>query len=126
VESTITEASDFATAARASLQLRGWSQEELAKKVGKSTGSVNGWLTGKRTPPLEVVFAMEDALRRPRGTLARFLGYQDLIIVATETTWEDKLTEAIIQAGIRNEENLELLIKLFQRVAEAEAASRAR
>jgi transcriptional regulator with XRE-family HTH domain len=44
--------SDGARLLREVLALQGWSQNELARQLGTSSGLVSRWLSGRRTPGL--------------------------------------------------------------------------
>lgn len=120
METTITAAEDFATATRTYLELKHWSQDEFARKIGRSTGSVSEWLAGKRVPPLEIVFTMEDVLGRSRGTLARYLGH-DMIVLPNEQSWEDLIAEGLLRAGVKESEDRELAIRLIRKIVDSGA-----
>ena len=48
-------------ALRVELDKRGWTQNELAKKLGVNSGTLSRWLGG-RTPPLRVLLWIESEL----------------------------------------------------------------
>lgn len=50
------------------LERRGWSQTDLAERLGVSTAAVSRWLSGERTPSLEMAFRIEELLGIPAET----------------------------------------------------------
>lgn len=44
---------------RSRLRVLGWTQLELASAVGASPANVSRWLSGERTPSLDMAFAIE-------------------------------------------------------------------
>lgn len=96
----MTEPTDFATATRSVLRMRGWSDAEFSRKLDKSPGSVSEWLSGKHRPPLKIVALMEDVLGLERGSLARYLATENTIIISNEQSGEDKVIEGLVQLGV--------------------------
>ena len=52
-------------AVESELQKRGWTQSDLARAMGTSSGTVNRWLTGERTPDLAMALKLEEVLAVP-------------------------------------------------------------
>lgn len=51
------------------LDEREWTQKELADRLGVRPQTVNKWVSGENSPPMERWTAIEDALEIDRGTL---------------------------------------------------------
>jgi transcriptional regulator with XRE-family HTH domain len=53
----------------------GWSQARLARELGLRPQTVNKWVSGENTPPIDRWAAIEAALGIERGTMMRRAGY---------------------------------------------------
>lgn len=110
----------FPTVLRTALRERQMSQEEFARKIGRSSSAVSNWLRGRR-PDLAIVLDMEDALNLGRGQLAKYLGYADLTDVS-RPSWQDKLIDALAEAPMDDDDRTFVLevIRRLTRHATAE------
>lgn len=112
------EARDFAGAVLAALSIKGMTQEQLAGLIDRSASTVSGWLSRNavRVPPMEVAFAIEDALDYRRGAFSRYLGYTDP--VSDETyRWEELVVRGLTEAPIEAEDR-DLILRLVRRSVE--------
>ena len=55
----------FAEWLETELRLRGWSQSKLAREIGTTPGTVNGWTTGRSKPTTETCHRIAAALGLP-------------------------------------------------------------
>lgn len=53
----------------------GWSQARLARELGLRPQTINKWVSGENTPPIERWAPIEAALGIERGTIMRRAGY---------------------------------------------------
>ena len=53
------------------------SQNELARRVGRSPATMNRWINGQDLDQFDIAMAIEDALELPRGHLFIAAGYVD-------------------------------------------------
>lgn len=65
----------FAAALREHMAVLNMTGAELARRTGRSPSAITNYTIGRDTPPPDVVFAIEAALRLAAGTLARHLGF---------------------------------------------------
>lgn len=65
----------FGDAIHLQRERRGWSQDELARRLAVTQQSVSRWEAGTAVPPPRRVMAIEDELEIARGTLLRLTGY---------------------------------------------------
>lgn len=117
------EARDFAAAVLAALGIRGKTQDQLAQMIDRSPSTVSGWLSrnATRVPPMEVAFAIEDALGYRRGAFARYLGYADA--GGPDWSWEEHITRGLAEAPL-DDEDRELFLRLIRRGVETRQALR--
>lgn len=55
---------------RTELEKRGWTQNELARRLKTNSGTLSRWLSGRTLPPLQVALWLE----RELGVAARLWG----------------------------------------------------
>lgn len=99
----------FREALAAAIEATGTSQEELARRVGRTGGAVSQWLKKGDIPDLAIVFKIEDALDLRLGTLVRLHSPDVWVIIEVKTSgrhtwksgaWEQKFREALIEAPL--------------------------
>jgi len=93
----------------AALKVTNITQEELARRIGRSGAAVSQWLNRGDIPDLAVVFKLEDALNLRLGTLVQHHSPDVWVIIETKSKitweslgWEKKLEETLIEAPITN------------------------
>jgi transcriptional regulator with XRE-family HTH domain len=62
VQRAVTKKMDVAVRIRETLDQKGWTQKDLARKTGKSESEVSRWLSGKQNFTLDSLFLIEEAL----------------------------------------------------------------
>lgn len=65
----------FGRALGEALRVRGWSQADLAQRMGTTQSAVSAWITGKSLPVADDVFEIEAEMDMTPGVLSRNLGY---------------------------------------------------
>ena len=86
-------------------QIRGYNQDELAKKMGKSRQALSGWETGKKQIPLVELGKLAQVLDFPinfffeQGTIAEVTGWKGLFPI-----FQDFVKDVIRQYTIVQEE----------------------
>lgn len=98
-------------------QAAGWSQLELAQKVGVTEGAVSSWEQGRTGATAANVAKMEDLFKLEEGRLGYLLGYAPApdvddpqgVIVATNRIAEQykPIVLAAVDAAIQATRNLE-------------------
>lgn len=123
MDATITrEARDFAAAVLAALAIRGRTQEWLAHQIERKPPTVSGWLgrNATRVPPIEVAFAIEDALGYRRGAFARYLGYTNST-GPQSYRWEELVTRGLAEAPL-DDEDRDIILRIIRRSVETRQA----
>jgi len=88
----------------------GWSQARLAKVLGVRPQTVNKWVSGENTPPIERWNAIEDALGWEQGHLLRISGIvikdahhgsnQPAALSGVDLSSLDEVEQAILDAAL--------------------------
>lgn len=71
------------------LEKRNWSQNELARRAGISSGTVSNLITGTKTPEQNTLIAIAEALKIPKETVLR--AAEILPPIATNSEKESEL-----------------------------------
>lgn len=87
------------------------SQDDLARRIGKSQSIIARYEAGELSPvDPDIVFALERALRVPPGTLSRHLGYLPSDVRETPFT----VVDAIQHDAVLLPSNKRALIRMYR------------
>ena len=99
----------------------GWSQRQLAERLGVSHSTVAFWEQGKTLPTASKVADLERALGMNSGILARLLGYVPLETMRREMA---NVLDAIMSDPELGERERELLLAMYRELVRQRRAER--
>ncbi len=99
----------------------GWSQRQLAERLGVSHSTVAFWEQGKSLPNPVNVVDLERALTLRAGTLARLLGYMPLETMRREMR---TVLDAIMADPELGERERDLLLTMYRELVRQRRAER--